>query len=140
MTESLPKETRAALDLAGDVIEIVPFHPAATFGAAPNVEDEVGSGGYICTYLDTGDDDDDDDSVIPDEAALRAMIAEHAAMRGGADTRADWIQSANARARRARRTTTISRMKISISSRRTRRTPWTPRTTPVGPPTPFCTC
>ena len=25
-------------------------------------------------------------------------------------------------------------MKISISSRRTRRTPWTPRTTPVGPP------
>ena len=90
--------TRAALDLAGDVIEIVPFHPAATFGAAPNVEDEVGSGGYICTYLDTGDDDDDDDSVIPDEAALRAMIAEHAAMRGGADTRADWIQSAAARA------------------------------------------
>ena len=27
------------------------------------------------------------------------MIAEHAAMRGGADTRADWIQSANARAK-----------------------------------------
>ena len=99
LTESLPKETRAALDLAGDVIEIVPFHPAATFGAAPNVEDEVGSGGYICTYLDTGDDDDDDDSAIPDEAALRAMIAEHAAMRGGADTRADWIQSANARSK-----------------------------------------
>ena len=103
LTESLPKETRAALDLGqGDVIEIVPFHPAATFGAAPNAEDEVGSGGYICTYLDTGDDDDDDDdddSGIPDEAALRAMIAEHAAMRGGADTRADWIQSANARAK-----------------------------------------
>ena len=97
LTESLPKETRAALDLGqGDVIEIVPFHPAATFGAAPRAEDEVGSGGYICTYLDTGDDDDDDDdddSGIPDEAALRAMIAEHAAMRGGADTRADWIQS-----------------------------------------------
>ena len=105
LTESLSPDQRAALDPAGDfqnVIEIVPFHPAATFGAAPNAEDEVGSGGYICTYLDTGDDDDDDDdddSGIPDEAALRAMIAEHAAMRGGADTRADWIQSANARAK-----------------------------------------
>ena len=103
LTESLPKKTRAALDLAGDLIEIVPFHPAATFGAAPNAEDEVGSGGYICTYLDTGvpkenDEGDDDASPIPDEAALRAMIAEHAAMRGGADTRADWIQSAAARA------------------------------------------
>jgi hypothetical protein len=98
LTESLPKKTRAALDLAGDLIEIVPFHPAATFGAAPSAEDEVGSGGYICTYLDTGlpkenDEGDDGASPIPDEAALRAMIAEHAAMRGGADTRADWIQS-----------------------------------------------
>ena len=98
LTESLPKKTRAALDLAGDLIEIVPFHPEATFGAAPSAEDEVGSGGYICTYLDTGlpkenDEGDDGASPIPDEAALRAMIAEHAAMRGGADTRADWIQS-----------------------------------------------
>jgi hypothetical protein len=35
-----------------------------------------------------------DDTAVssdpPDEAALRKMIAEHAAMRGGADTRADW--------------------------------------------------
>ena len=97
LTESLPKKTRKeTLDPAGDLIEIVPFHPAATFGAAPSAEDEVGSGGYICTYLDTGlpkenDEGDDDASPIPDEAALRAMIAEHAAMRGGADTRADWI-------------------------------------------------
>ena len=53
LTESLPKETRAALDLGqGDVIEIVPFHPAATFGAAPNVEDEVGSGDtYARTWI-----------------------------------------------------------------------------------------
>ena len=99
LTESLPKETRA--DLAGDAVEIVPFHPAATFGA-PSAEDEVGSGGYICTYLDTGDPGDPGKShdetlnSVPDEAALRAMIAEHAAMRGGADTRADWIQAANA--------------------------------------------
>jgi len=94
LTESLPKETRKeTLDPAGDLIEIVPFHPAATFGAAPSAEDEVGSGGYICTYLDTGlpKDASKDASPIPDEAALRAMIAEHAAMRGGADTRADWI-------------------------------------------------
>ena len=107
LTESLPKETRKeTLDPAGDLIEIVPFHPAATFGAAPSAEDEVGSGGYICTYLDTGlpkeNDEGDDDaspSPIPDEAALRAMIAEHAAMRGGADTRADWIQSAKTNAK-----------------------------------------
>ena len=94
LTESLPKKTRKeTLDPAGDLIEIVPFHPAATFGAAPSAEDEVGSGGYICTYLDTGlpKDASKDASPIPDEAALRAMIAEHAAMRGGADTRADWI-------------------------------------------------
>ena len=102
LTESLPKKTRKeTLDPAGDLIEIVPFHPAATFGAATSAEDEVGSGGYICTYLDTGlpKDASKDASPIPDEAALRAMIAEHAAMRGGADTRADWIQSAKTNAK-----------------------------------------
>ena len=100
LTESLPKETRAALDLGQRRHRDCALPPRGDVRRRPR--EEVGSGGYICTYLDTGDDDDDDDdddSGIPDEAALRAMIAEHAAMRGGADTRADWIQSANARAK-----------------------------------------
>ena len=96
LTRSLPKERLAELDLVGDFVEVVPFHPAATFGETePSAEDEVGSGGYICTYLDTGPPGDDEggSSDPPDEAALRKMIAEHAAMRGGADTRADWKQA-----------------------------------------------
>ena len=96
LTRSLPEARLAALDLVGDLVEIVPFHPKATFGATePSAEDEVGSGGYICTYLDTGPPGDDEvgGSDPPDEAALRKMIAEHAAMRGGADTRADWKQA-----------------------------------------------
>jgi hypothetical protein len=93
LTESLPDDVTEQLDLVGDLVEIVPFHPRATFGETdPSAEDEVGSGGYICTFLDTGPPVDDTavSSDPPDEAALRKMIAEHAAMRGGADTRADW--------------------------------------------------
>jgi hypothetical protein len=93
LTESLPDDVTEQLDLVGDLVEIVPFHPRATFGETDSsAEDEVGSGGYICTFLDTGPPVDDTavSSDPPDEAALRKMIAEHAAMRGGADTRADW--------------------------------------------------
>ena len=102
LTRSLPEHLQQELDLFGDLVEIVPFHPRATFGATePSAEDEVGSGGYICTFLDTGPPCDDDviSSDPPDEAALRKMIAEHAAMRGGADTRADW-KHANARGKK----------------------------------------
>ena len=93
LTESLPDDVTEQLDLVGDLVEIVPFHPRATFGETDSsAEDEVGSGGYICTFLDTGPPVNDTavSSDPPDEAALRKMIAEHAAMRGGADTRADW--------------------------------------------------
>ena len=96
LTESLPDDVLTQLDLVGDLVEIVPFHPRATFGETDSsAEDEVGSGGYICTFLDTGPPVDDTavSSDPPDEAALRKMIAEHAAMRGGADTRADWKHS-----------------------------------------------
>ena len=55
------------------------------------------------------------------------MIAEHAAMRGAAT--AGWIQPR--RQGQDDTNTTISRMKISIFTRRTRRTPWIPL--PVGP-------
>jgi len=103
LTESLPDDVTEQLDLVGDLVEIVPFHPRATFGETDSsAEDEVGSGGYICTFLDTGPPVNDTavSSDPPDEAALRKMIAEHAAMRGGADTRADW-KHANANANAA---------------------------------------
>ena len=52
LTESLPKETRAALDLGqGDVIEIVPFHPAATSAPRPTPRTRSGRG-YICTCIE----------------------------------------------------------------------------------------
>ena len=44
----------------GDVIDIVPFHPLATFGGDVSEEDEEESRGYICTYLDVPDEDDED--------------------------------------------------------------------------------
>ena len=45
----------------GDVIDIVPFHPLATFGGDVSEEDEEESRGYICTYLDVPDDDEEDE-------------------------------------------------------------------------------
>ena len=94
-------ETRALTDaleparregLLDNLVDIVPFHPDATFGAIDAPEDERESGGYICTYLDVPEDDDGETSP-PDEAALREMIAAHARFGSGADTRADWAEA-----------------------------------------------
>jgi len=63
VTASLGEDTREALDLIGELIEIVPFHPRATFGAI-DAEDEADSGGYICTYLDVPEASDDDDEIV----------------------------------------------------------------------------
>ena len=50
LTESLPKIARGARPGGRPLVEIVPFHPAATFGA--RVEDEFGSGGtYARTWI-----------------------------------------------------------------------------------------
>ena len=98
-------ETRALTDaleparregLLDNLVDIVPFHPDATFGAIDSPEDERESGGYICTYLDVpgdGDGDGDEETSPPDEAALREMIAAHARFGSGADTRADWAEA-----------------------------------------------
>ena len=99
VTFSLPETIRD--ELVGDWIEIVPFHPSATFhDTEVSVEDEIASGGYTCTYLDVDGDDGEygedvetetnNNKPPPNEAALREMIAKHAALQGGADTRADW--------------------------------------------------
>ena len=133
VTESatIEERVRAGLDPDAeedprDLIEIVPFHPRATFAAFDvDPEDEANSGGYICTYLDIGGDgevgegedggydasaasggpgfEEFEESSSgsnargpPDEAALREMIAAHESMRRGADTRLDWAE-ANAR-------------------------------------------
>ena len=92
LTQSLPEKIKNKL--VGDFVEVVPFHPSATFHDTDvDIEDEQSSGGYICTYLDTGDGEDGDNSQTnnpPGEAALREMIAKHASLQGGADTRADW--------------------------------------------------
>ena len=88
----------------GDVIDIVPFHPLATFGGDVSEEDEEESRGYICTYLDVPDEDDEDheeeeakggggDGVTrspPTTEELRRMIEAHETFAGGADRRADW--------------------------------------------------
>ena len=68
-------ETRALTDaleparregLLDNLVDIVPFHPDATFGAIDSPEDERESGGYICTYLDVpGDGGDDEDGKRP---------------------------------------------------------------------------
>ena len=88
----------------GDVIDIVPFHPLATFGGDVSEEDEEESRGYICTYLDVPDEDDEEDEEDeeakggggdgvrspPTTEELRRMIEAHESFAGGADRRADW--------------------------------------------------
>ena len=87
----------------GDVIDIVPFHPLATFGGDVSEEDEEESRGYICTYLDVPDDDEEDEEdeeakggksdgvrSPPTTEELRRMIEAHESFAGGADRRADW--------------------------------------------------
>ncbi len=86
----------------GDVIDIVPFHPSATFGGDVSEEDEEESRGYICTYLDVPDEDDDEEEEAkggggdgvrspPTTEELRRMIEAHESFAGGADRRADWL-------------------------------------------------
>jgi len=91
----------------GDVIDIVPFHPLATFGGDVSEEDEEESRGYICTYLDVPDDEQEQqeeeeagggggDGVRspPTTEELRRMIDAHESFAVGADRRADWRAAA----------------------------------------------
>ena len=88
----------------GDVVDIVPFHPLATFGGDVSEEDEEESRGYICTYIDVPDDEQEQreeeeeaggkggDGVRspPSTEELRRMIEAHESFAVGADRRADW--------------------------------------------------
>ena len=107
VTASVTEAERRALGLDledGDLVDVVPFHPRATFGPSDDDDDDDDDAGVICTYLDVPEDAAADVAADVErrqpfdrrehEASLKRLIDAHADFRGGADTRADWADAA----------------------------------------------